>query len=134
MDETELRFVMENNGPLSTKITETETCVLTVHPRVGLKHCRPSQSLVSQAWELPRLPPVPPASPPSAPGQDESPDTNSGNIDEPDYEFSVGPAPLDIDLELSVSNILSGKRQRKQSSRDFDAAKSKRAKKGSPEP
>ncbi|KAJ6562706.1 hypothetical protein DFH09DRAFT_920579 [Mycena vulgaris] len=32
---------MENDGLLPMgEITENETCVLTVHPRVGLKHCR----------------------------------------------------------------------------------------------
>ncbi|KAJ6582523.1 hypothetical protein DFH09DRAFT_1439289 [Mycena vulgaris] len=40
VDEQVLQFVMENDGLLPMgEITENETCVLTVHPRVGLKHC-----------------------------------------------------------------------------------------------
>ncbi|KAJ6449035.1 hypothetical protein DFH09DRAFT_1118706 [Mycena vulgaris] len=40
VDEKVLQFVMENDGLLPMgEITENETCVLTVHPRVGLKHC-----------------------------------------------------------------------------------------------
>ncbi|KAJ7271431.1 hypothetical protein B0H12DRAFT_1303369 [Mycena haematopus] len=86
---------------------------------------------VSQGWELPRLPP-PPSSPSSAHGPEESPDSNLGN-GQPDSGFAVGPAPLDIDLGLNVSNIISGKRQRKPSSRAINAATSKRAKMVDPE-
>ncbi|KAJ7920152.1 hypothetical protein B0H13DRAFT_1867928 [Mycena leptocephala] len=87
----------------------------------------------SQNWQLPRLPPAPQPSPPSAPASDESADTYSNNV-EPDHEYAVGPAPLDIDLDLSDRNIIPGKRRRQPSTRAVDAAKAKRAKTGIPVP
>ncbi|KAJ7777669.1 hypothetical protein DFH07DRAFT_936687 [Mycena maculata] len=40
INEDILRFVMDNNGRVpNAETTVNETCVLTVHPRVGLKNC-----------------------------------------------------------------------------------------------
>ncbi|KAJ7129118.1 hypothetical protein C8R46DRAFT_1202508 [Mycena filopes] len=42
IDEGELRFLMDNNGllPPERQTADTNpTCVLTAHPRIGLKHC-----------------------------------------------------------------------------------------------
>ncbi|KAJ7739421.1 hypothetical protein DFH07DRAFT_983605 [Mycena maculata] len=87
----------------------------------------------SQDWRLPRLPPASQPSPPSAQASDGSPDTYSNNV-EPDHGYTVGPAPLDIDLDLNDRNIIPGKRRRQPSTRAVDAAKAKRAKNGNPGP
>jgi hypothetical protein len=46
-DETVLQFVMQNDGQLPTGPTNVNTtCVLTVHPRIGLKYCRACLSVL----------------------------------------------------------------------------------------
>jgi hypothetical protein len=47
-DEDTLKPVIQNNGLLPTAAESgTDTCVLTVHPRIGLKNCRASIFILS---------------------------------------------------------------------------------------
>ncbi|KAJ7351628.1 hypothetical protein DFH08DRAFT_806344 [Mycena albidolilacea] len=95
----------------------------------GLEYIAPptenfNQSGLSASQELPPLP-APPLAPSPSPAELEEP-VNNPVDGGPDHII----APRDIDLDLNERNIVSGKRQRTQSTRAADMAVSRPAKRG----